>query len=299
MRETRETAGSRSASGRVVATGEVVTIEDVLADADYGVPAHALAQTRSILAAPLLREDAVGGVVVIARRRPGGFSERQIELVRTFADQAVIAIENARLFDEVRNKTRDLEKSLAQQTATADVLKVISRSAFDLQTVLDTLAKSAAGLGGADFAVIYFSRGDVVRAEATFGCSPEFIEFMARTAQRPGKGTTAGRVFLTGEVVTIPDVEADPDYRFGDGPRIGNYRAVLGVPLFRDHKVEGAFILGRQRPAPFTRREIELTQTFADQAVIAIENVRLFDELQARTPTSKRRWPNRPRPPTC
>jgi two-component system NtrC family sensor kinase len=150
------------------------------------------------------------------------------------------------------------------------VLKAISRSTFDLQTVLDSLARSAAALAGADLAVIYFSCGDVVRAEATFGCRPEFIEFMARTTQRPGHGTAAGRVFLSGEIVTIPDVAADPDYRFG--------RAAVPRPPGRV-----AFILCRKRPGPFTRRQSELTQTFADQAVIAIENARLVNELQART----------------
>ncbi|HEY1887000.1 MAG TPA: GAF domain-containing protein, partial [Roseiarcus sp.] len=275
--------GLGSASGRVMLTGKVVVIPDILEDKDYTLPANELNRTRSMLAAPLLRNDRVEGVLVIARTEPGAFSSRQIELVETFADQAVIAIENARLFDEVQAKTRDLEEALGQQTATADVLKVISRSAFDLQTVLDTLAASAAALIGANFAVMNLKGGDVIRPEATFGSTPELAAFLAKTPQKPGRKTIAGRVFMSGEVQNIPDVLDDPEYDFGDAPQLGNFRALLGVPLFRDHSVEGSFTLGREQPGAFTQRQIEIVQTFADQAVIAIENVRLFDEVQAKT----------------
>src|SRR5208282_4068614 len=196
------------------------------------------------------------GALSLAADKPKAFTQRHFELVQTFADQAVIAIENVRLFDEVQARTREVEEALAQQTATADVLKVISRSAFDLQTVLDTLAASAAGLIGANFAVMYLRHGDSIRPDATFGCAPELVEFLQKNPQKPGRETAAGRVFLTGELQNIADVLADPAYAYGDAPLLGNFRALLGVPLFRDHKVEGSFTLGREQPGAFTERQI-------------------------------------------
>jgi signal transduction histidine kinase len=231
----------------------------------------------------LLREGEVQGVLVLCRSDPGEFDPSLIELAESFADQAVIAIENVRLFDEVQAKTRDLEESLAQQTATADVLRVISRSAFDLDAVLNTLTESARSLSGAATALLYLRDGEVWRLRAESGCSPEFREYEAAHPFRSGRETAAGRVLLTGETAHIPDVLADPDYRYGPGPQIGDYRALFGVPLIRDSKVEGVFVLLRSEPNAFTPRHIELVRTFADQAVIAIENVRLFDEVQAKT----------------
>ena len=237
----------------------------------------------TVLYAPMLLEDKGVGSIVVSRMPARPFSEKEIALAQSFADQAAIAIQNARMFDEVQARTRDVEEALAQQTATADVLKVISRSAFDLQAVLDTLASSAAGLIGANFVAMYLRRGDVIRADATYGASPEMVRYMGEHPQRPGRETAAGRVFQTGEVQNIPDVLTDPNYDYGEGPRLGNFRALLGVPMARDGKVEGSFTLGRAQPGPFTQRQIELVRTFADQAIIAIENVRLFDEVQART----------------
>ena len=278
------------ASGRAVIERRAIHIDDFAKQADeYPVGAALASQGsgemlwRANLVMPLMRENEAVGVIGLRRAEPVAFSEGQIELLKTFADQAVIAIENVRLFDEVQAKTRDLEESLQQQTATADVLKVISRSAFDLQTVLDTLALSAAGLIGADFAVMNLRRDDAIRVEATFGCAPEFVQYLADHAQKPGRKTLAGRVFMSGEVHNTPDVLADPEYDFGAAPQVGNFRALLGVPIFRDGKVEGSFTLARREPGPFTQRQIELVQTFADQAVIAVENARLFDEVQAKT----------------
>jgi two-component system, NtrC family, sensor kinase len=277
-------AGRQTFTGRAALSGEVVHIPDVLADPDYDYgEAPRLGDYRAGIGVPLLHAGRVDGVFALMRPQPGAFTPRQIEMARAFADQAVIAIENARLFNEVQARTRDVEEALKQQTATADVLKVISRSAFDLQTVLDTLASSAAGLIGANFAVMYLRHGDAITPDATFGCPPELVEFLANNPQRPGRETVAGRVFLHGQVQTVPDVLEDPEYVYGDAPRLGNFRALLGVPLFRDGKVDGSFTLGRSQPGPFTQRQIEIVQTFADQAVIAIENVRLFDEVQART----------------
>ncbi len=274
----------KSATGRAALLRSVVLIPDVTEDDEYDYHGgEIIGNYRSMMAVPLLRNGELEGVFTLMRGEPGTFTPRQVELVQTFSDQAVIAIENVRLFDEVQARTRDVEEALKQQTATADVLKVISRSAFDLQTVLDTLAASAAGLIGANFAVMYLRRGEAITPDATFGCPPELIEFLAKNPQTPGRETVAGRVFLHGQVQTVPDVLEDPEYVYGDAPRLGNFRALLGVPLFRDGKVDGSFTLGRSQPGPFTQRQIEIVQTFADQAVIAIENVRLFDEVQART----------------
>src|SRR5215472_15317466 len=174
MHHTLITTCRGSIAGRVALERHAIQIEDVAVDPEYTLSqATSLGRQHTTLGVPLLRENELIGVIVLARQRVELFTEKQIALVTTFADQAVIAIENVRLFDEVQAKTRDLEESLQQQTATADVLKVISRSAFDLQTVLDTLASSATGLIGADFAVMYLRRDDGIRAEATFGCAPE------------------------------------------------------------------------------------------------------------------------------
>jgi GAF domain-containing protein len=223
--------GEQTVTGRVVATAESVHVPDVLADAEYGYgPGPRIGNYRAIFGAPLIRNGKAEGAFALMRPEPGAFTDRQIELLKTFADQAMIAIENARLFEEVQAKTRDLAEALAQQTATADVLKVISRSAFDLQTVLDTLAQSAASLFGANFAVMYLKRGDVIRADAAYGASSEMMSYMRGHPQTPGRETAAGRVFQTGEVQNIPDVQADPDYDYGEAPRLGNFRALLGVP---------------------------------------------------------------------
>jgi two-component system, NtrC family, sensor kinase len=275
--------GRASAAGRVILSGRVESIPDVLEDLDYVVPAYGLNKTRSLLGVPLLRNDRVEGALVLARVEPGPFSQREIDIVQTFADQAVIAIENVRLFDEVQARTKDLQEALQQQTATADVLKVISRSAFDLHAVLTTLAESARELCGASFVTLFMRDGDEMWLRAESGCTPEIVAFLHAHPIRAGRETFTGRVMASGEAVHLPDVLADAEYNFGEAPRIGNYRAVLGVPLLREGRVEGIFGLARPKPIPFTERQIEMVRAFADQAVIAIENARLFDEVQART----------------
>jgi two-component system, NtrC family, sensor kinase len=190
-------AGRETFTGRVVLTGDAVHVPDVLADPEYSFgEGPRLGKYRAAVSVPLLRDRRVEGVFTLTRPDPGAFPERQIEMVRAFADQAMIAIENARLFNEVQAKTRDLEESLQQQTATADVLKVISRSAFDLQTVFDTLLSSAATLCGAIAGNLWVRDREVLRHKASFGLNPDFRKFLAEYPQRPSREMMAGRVFL-------------------------------------------------------------------------------------------------------
>jgi signal transduction histidine kinase len=270
--------------GRALQEGRTVQVEDVLADPEYGYlePAKR-AGYRTFLAAPMMREGQPIGVLVLARRRTELFTERQLELISTFADQAVIAIENVRLFEELQQRTDDLSESLQQQTATADVLKVISRSTFDLDAVLKTLTESAARLCEAEMAGIVRPKDSAYYWATTYGFSPAYRDYVMQYPISPTRQTAVGRVLLDGNIAHIPDVLADPEYGFVEGREVGNFRTLLGVPLMRQGLPVGVLILARQAVLPFTDKQIQLVSTFADQAVIAIENVRLFDELQART----------------
>jgi GAF domain-containing protein len=269
--------GRGTTVGRMALEGKAVQIADVLSDPEYTfTEAQKLGQGRATLAVPLLREANPVGALALQRTEPRAYSGKQIELVETFADQAVIALENARLLNELR-------ESLQQQTATADVLKVISRSTFDLQAVLQTLVESAARLCDADKTIITRQKNGVFYRAEAYGFSPEFMDYVRNIPIQPERGSGFGRALLEGRAVHIPDVKTDPEYTLVEGQRLGDYRTVLTVPMLREGVPTGVLSLTRSEVRPFTEKQIELASTFADQAAIAIENVRLFESVEART----------------
>jgi signal transduction histidine kinase len=267
--------------GRVVLEGKVVQIEDIQSDPEFTLPKLSeIGKTRTALGVPMLREGVPVGVLVLTRSKVEPFTDNQIALVTTFADQAVIAIENVRLFEAEQQRSRELTESLLQQTATADVLKVISRSTFDLQTVLQTLVESAARFCAADKAAIVRGKGGVFYTAEAFGYSQEFMDYIKSIPIRAERGSASGRALAEGRVVHIADVKADREYTLVEAPRLGDFRTILCVPMLREGVPIGILTLTRSEVQPFTDKQLELVTTFADQASIAIENVRLFDEIQ-------------------
>jgi signal transduction histidine kinase len=270
-----------SVGGRAVLQGKAVQVADVKADPEFRLmTGPGFQNVRTILGVPLIRERVPIGALILTRSIVEPFTDKQIELVTTFADQAVIAIENVRLFDEVQARTEELTESLRQQTATAEVLKTISRTAFDLKSVLQTLVESAARLCEADQGTIIRQIGGKFFRAETYGFSPEFMDFVRDVPVEAERGTANGRTLLEGKIIHIPDVLADPDYIWAEAQRLGGYRTVLGVPMLREGIPVGVLTLTHFEVRPFTDKQIELVSTFADQAAIAIENVRLFDEIQ-------------------
>jgi GAF domain-containing protein/ActR/RegA family two-component response regulator len=267
--------GRGTLTGRVALEGRPIHIPDVLADPEFR-GAVTVGHQRSMLGVPLVRDSALIGVLTLARSWVEPFTLTQIALVQSFASQAVIALEQARLLNELR-------QSLQQQTATAEVLKIISRSAFDLRTVLQTLVESAARLCDADKASIIRERdGAFYRAEA-YGFSREYLDYVQHFPIKPDRGSVSGRALLEGRVIHIADATADPEYTLTDVQKLGGYRTILSVPMLREGVPIGVLAVLRTDVRPFTDKQIELATTFADQAAIAIENVRLVSELRAST----------------
>ena len=267
---------------RVIRTAEVLHVADMREDPSYlarNPRILALVDTagaRTFTCVPMLKDGEVIGAIAMYRQEVRSFSEKQIELVRNFANQAVIAIENTRLLNELR-------ESLQQQTATADVLKAISRSTYDLNTVLHALVEAAARLSDADQGTIAREKDGTFRRVATYGFSAEFTEYVRNVPVVPERGTATGRALLEGRIVHIPDVRSDPDYTFIEAQKLGGFRTILSVPMLREGTPIGVLALTRHDVRPFTEKQIELVSTFADQAAIAIENVRLFENVQSRT----------------
>jgi len=266
------------ASTRAVLTRGVVTVGDVSIDREFTSPDVVLAAGfRSVLAVPLMRDGNPIGAIAVGRPEAGPFPDKQIALLKTFAAQAVIAIENVRLF-------KATEEALEQQTATSDILRVISQSQTDVQPVFETIAAAALKLCRASSANVFTVDGELIRLAAIVLSNPEMVDVVRHAYPRPLRtDIAASRAVLTRSIAAIPDVLADLEFGLRDTALAAGFRSIVAVPLLGDDGPIGAIAVGRPEPGPFPDKQIALLQTFADQAVIAIKNVRLFTELQTRT----------------
>jgi GAF domain-containing protein len=277
----------RTTLGRAIASKQTVQIADVLEEPNYfdassgytAAQLTKLGRARTVLAVPMIKDGELIGAIVIYRQEVRPFSDKQIGLVTNFAAQAVIAIENTRLLNKLHQRTNDLTESLEQQTATSNVLEVISHSAFDLQAVFETVAESSVRLCGADRAFIFRFDGELLRMVVAYNAPEELADFVRQNPIRPGRNSAAARAALERRTIHIPDVLTDPEYLF---PK-DILRTVLGVPILKGDDLLGVMIIYRLEVRPFTDKQIAVVETFADQAAIAIENVRLLDTLRHRT----------------
>jgi two-component system NtrC family sensor kinase len=270
-------------SGRCVIDRTPVHVHDLIAAGEEFPEARSMALRmghRTVISVPLLRGNEAIGALSLRRREVRPFTDKEIELLTTFADQAVIAIENVRLFDEVQARTRELSESLEHQTATGEVLNVITRSPTDAQPVFDAIVQSAARLCSAAFSVVWLYDGDLLHHVANNNFTPEVLKRVLQTyPKRPDRSTVGERAVLDGRTSHVPDLLSDPEYSH-ELARAGNWRSAMGVPMLRDGKPIGAISVAKAERGPFSERQVQLLTTFADQAVIAIENVRLFEEIQ-------------------
>ena len=275
--------GPDTVSGRAALECRVVQSLDLMSDPDYSSAPGASIGVRTVLGVPMMRDGTAIGSIGVWHSEVRPFSDAQIALLQTFADQAVIAIENVRLFTELEQRNSALAESLEQQTATSEILRVISRSQTDVQPVFQTIADAVLRLCGATSANLLTFDGKLLRVAALANVDPGSEDaFRSFYPRAPGRETATTRAVLTRSVVEIPDVLEDSEYAMSDASLAAGFRSVLGIPLLREGNPIGAIAVGRPQPGPFTKPQIELVKTFADQAVIAIENVRLFTELQAR-----------------
>src|SRR6266540_835709 len=271
--------------GRAFVDGRPVHVADIDADPDYDPRTREVLQRaapyRTFLGVPILRDGVPIGAIGCGRREVKPFTATQIELVKTFADQAVIAIENVRLFTELEARNSELRGALEQQTATSELLKVIGRSTFDLQPVFETLAENAVRLCEAERAFIFRFDGRLLRGVASHNASRELTAFIEQNPILPGRTSATARAGLERRIVHVHDVQADPEYTYG-GPQIEPYRSIVSIPMLRSNELLGVISIYRLEVRPFTDNQIALIETFADQAAIAIENARLLTELQAK-----------------
>jgi GAF domain-containing protein len=271
-----------SVAGRVVISRAVTHVEDITVDSNYALPPATTAGYRSVLGVPILREGSPIGAIIVARGHMAPFSNKQIKLLETFADQAVIAIENTRLFEDVQARTRELTETLDRQTATSEVLTVISRSPTNAQPVFEIIGKRAEKLCDAEISVVSILDGELILMVAVNGVTKEGVEAFRRVfPMRLSDETVTARAIRTASLVHVADVLADPTYQAKEAARASDYRGCLGVPMLREGHVIGAIFVARRRPDLFSDAQVNLLKTFADQAVIAIENARLFEAEQA------------------
>ena len=282
--------GSKSLISRMITTKSPVHVADLAAEPAYAerepryVSAVEIGGVRTFLAVPMLKETELVGAFVLYRQEVRPFTDKQIALVTSFASQAVIAIENTRLLNELHQRTTDLTESLEQQTATAKVLEVISRSAFDLHAVFETVVESSARLCGADRAFIFRFDGELLRAAAAYNATPEFTDWVMQHPIRPGRHSASARAALERRMIHIVDALADPEYSYGVGEKgVEAFRTLLGVPILKGDELLGTMVIYHLEVRPFTDKQVALVKTFADQAAIAIENVRLLEAEQLRT----------------
>ena len=278
-----------SVASRAILERRIVQVPDVSADPEYGlVEMAAIAGYRSAVAVPIMRDGVPVGCIAVTRAQVGLLPDRQIDLLKTFADQAVIAIENTRLFEAEQHRTAELSEALEQQTATSEVLKVISSSQGDLEPVFQAMLENAVRICDASFGMLFRIDDGLVSAEAMVGVPPQFAEFWHRGPQRPGPRTALGRTVEKRQTVHVADVRAEAAYVEGEpvfvaAVNLGGFRTLLNVPMLKDNELIGAIAIYRQEVRPFTDKQMELLTNFAAQAVIAIENARLLNELRART----------------